>query len=361
LPGSAKRRTAIRLWRSSRGNLAPAVHVSILMVSVLAGVVERVGGSREGFLREARIEPHWIDESAMRLSLDDYFRTIDAAIRVSGDPAFGLHMGEQARSAMFGVVGSLAEQAGTLRQCVEIMERYARLVSDGGFEPKLRERGEAATLRFATTHGARSALQMTAERTTVEFVMTAFSLTLPLFAGGRARPTQVRFAYPEPPYIAEYRRIFGSSPLRFGQEFNELVFPRMWLGKTHQYHSAELYAVLRDQAERSLARLERDGSLCAQLERMMVKHGPLPLTMERAARELGMSARSLQRRLLADGLVFADLVARHRVDVAKRMLERPRASLQGTAYDMGFTSVAAFHRAFKRWTGMTPKQYRNSF
>jgi AraC-like DNA-binding protein len=119
--------------------------------------------------------------------------------------------------------------------------------------------------------------------------------------------------------------------------------------------------VLKEQADRSLLRLERDGSLRVQIERIMAEHGPLPLTMENAACELGTSARSLQRRLLAEKLNFAELVTRHRVDVAKRMLERPSASLQATAYDMGFASASAFHRAFKRWTGMTPKQYQDSF
>jgi AraC-like DNA-binding protein len=331
------------------------LEVSILMVSVLAGVVERAGGRRDRFLREARIEERWLEEGTRRLSLDDYFRTVDAAVTVTGDPAFGLHMGEQARSAMFGVVGSLAEQAGTLRQCVETMEGYARLLADGGFEPELREHGETAAIRFAAIRGDQSAMRMTAE-----FVMTALSFTLPLFAGGSARPTQVRFAYPEPPHVAEYQRIFGSTA-RFGQEFTELLFPRAWLDKTHQYHNPELYTALKDQADRSLARLERDGSMCVQLERIMAKYGPLPLTMEDAARQLGMSARSLQRRLLSEGLIFTELVTRHRMDVAKRLLGRPKASLQETAYEMGFASVTSFHRAFKRWTGMTPKQYQDSF
>jgi AraC-like DNA-binding protein len=335
------------------------LEVSILMVSVLAGVVERAGGRRDQFLAEARIEPHWLEEGTMRLSLDEYFHTVDAAITVTGDPAFGLHMGEQARSAMFGVVGTLAEQAGTLRQCVEAMERYARLLADG-FEPELCEHGETAAIRFPAMRGDQNPKRMTAERMTAEFVMTALSFTLPVFAGGSARPTQVRFAYAEPPYVAEYRRIFGGAA-RFGQKFTELVFPRAWLDRTHRYHSPELYTVLKDQADRSLARLERDGSLRVELERIMARHGPLPLTMEGAARHLGMSARSLQRRLLVEGLSFAELVTSHRVDVAKRLLGRPKASLQETAYEMGFASVTAFHRAFKRWTGMTPKQYQDSF
>src|SRR5690349_5976919 len=141
------------------------------MVSVLAAVVERAGGRRDRFLREARLEERWLEEGGMRLSLDDYFRAVEAAITVTGDPAFGLHVGEQARSGMFGVVGSLAEQAGTLRQCVEIMDHYSRLLADDGFEPELREHGETAAIRFSAMRGRRDPPRMTGERMTAEFVM----------------------------------------------------------------------------------------------------------------------------------------------------------------------------------------------
>ena len=83
--------------------------------------------------------------------------------------------------------------------------------------------------------------------------------------------------------------------------------------------------------------------------------------MEEVARELEISARSLRRRMLAEGLSYGNLVTRSRTNAAKRMLQRPSSSIQETAHAMGFASAAAFHRAFKRWTGMTPKQYRESF
>jgi AraC-like DNA-binding protein len=83
--------------------------------------------------------------------------------------------------------------------------------------------------------------------------------------------------------------------------------------------------------------------------------------MDDAARALGVSARSLRRQLAAEGVSYSELVERARVAAAKRMLRDPRTSIQEAAYAMGFAAPAAFHRAFKRWTGMTPKQYRASF
>jgi AraC-like DNA-binding protein len=74
-----------------------------------------------------------------------------------------------------------------------------------------------------------------------------------------------------------------------------------------------------------------------------------------------MSARSLRRRMTSEGVSYVELVTLNRMNTAKRMLERPNASIQETAYAMGFASPAAFHRAFKRWTGITPKDYQDSF
>ncbi len=330
------------------------MQVSILMVRALIGVIERAGASRGRFLSLAGIDPQLIEDRDARLRAIDYVRAIDAALTVSGDPAFGLHMGEQVRPVMFDVIGPLAEHAATLRQSVETIVRYARLLAEG-YEPELHEHGEAAAIRFPSLSG-----NVAAVRVTAEFVMTALLSTLPLFAGAGARPTRVSFAYEAPPYVAEYARIFDGVAC-FGRDFTQMELPRAWLDKPQPYRSPELYALLQTQADRTLGRLERDAPLKARIEQVLAKAGPRQPTMDEAARELDMSARSLRRRMLAEGVSYGELVTRNRMNAAKRMLERPGASIQETAYAMGFATPAAFHRAFKRWTGMTPKQYQESF
>lgn len=329
------------------------MRVSILMVRALVGVLERAGASRERFLSEAHIEPQWIADGTRWLSLPDYVRCVDAALSVSGDPAFGLHLGEQARAVMFDVVGPVAEHAETVRKSIEAIMRYSRLVAQG-YEPVLHEQGDQAVLRFPFRG------DFLLVRVTSEFVMTSLLSMLRMFVGDRALPSEVSFAYAAPGHQAEYQRIFGDRA-RFGRDHTELVFPRAWLDKGHPYRNPELYAVLETQAERSLDRLARDAPLRERIEQVLARLGTQPPSMEEVARELGVSARSLRRRLLAQGLSFTDLVTRSRTSTAKRMLERPGASIQDTAYAMGFSSAASFHRAFKRWTGVTPKQYQESF
>lgn len=324
------------------------------MVRALVGVIERAGVSRDRFLSVAGIDPRSIDDGDLRLPAVDYRRSVEAALVVTGDAAFGLHMGERASSVMFDVVGPLIERAATLREGVEMMARYSRLVAEG-HEPELHERDDVAMIRFPSLRG-----DLPVERLTAEFVMTALLPMLRQFGGDEARPTRVGFAYTQPAHVAEYRRIFGDAA-RFEQAFTELEFSRVWLDKPQLYKSPELYALLKTEAERTLGRLERDAPLRERIERILAKHGPRELTMDDVASELKLSARSLRRRLLAEGVRYGELVTRNLMNAAKRMLEHPGVSMKETAYALGFASSAAFHHAFKRWTGMTPKEYRDSF
>jgi AraC-like DNA-binding protein len=334
--------------------MAGCMQVSILMVRALVGVIERAGASRDQFLGLAGIDQRSIDDADLRLPVVDYLRSIDAALAVSGDPALGLHMGEQARSVMFDVIGPLAELASTLRQCIENAGRYSQLLAEG-HDPELCEEGEVATIRFRALRGDFAAVRLTAE-----FAMAALLPVLRLFAGETARPTRVSFAYAAPEYTAEYARIFGGAE-RFDRAFTEMEFPRAWLDKAQLYQSPELYALLKTEAERTLGRLERDAAFRERIERILAKHDLRQLTMDDVARELEMSARSVRRRLAAEGVSYEELITHHRMNTAKRMLERPDLPIQEIAYAMGFASAPAFHRAFKRWTGMTPMQYRASF
>jgi AraC-like DNA-binding protein len=327
------------------------MQVSILMVRALVTVIERAGVTRDQFLSVAGIDPSLIDDSNARLPLDDYKRALLAALTVSGDEAFGLHMGETASTLTFDVLGALLERAATLRESIEGMVRYSRLVAEGT-EAELCESGDTASIRFTSLRGESAAVRFTAE-----FAMSGLMRMLRQFIGEAGRPTNVWFAYAPPAHVDEYRRIFGGAE-QFGQAHTEFQFPRAWLDRTQLYQSPDLYAALKTQAERTLGRLDRNAVVTDRITTILMSRRPTEMpTMDDVARELDMSARSLRRRLHAESVTYRDLVERCRMSAAKRMLEKPGASIQETAYAMGFATPTAFHHAFKRWTGMTPKQY----
>jgi AraC-like DNA-binding protein len=329
--------------------------ISIWMVRALAGAVERAGGSRELFLQTAQVDPQLLEDTNARLPVLEYLRVIDAALQVSNDPALGLHMGERTSPAMFDLFGYLVGQAGTLRQAFETILRYSRLAAEG-HEPQLSEADETASIRFPLLVGDAAAVRLTAE-----FAMTGLLSQLKLCAGESARPSRVLFGYEAPAYLAEYQRIFGAAA-QFGHSSTEMEFPSEWLDRAQPYRSPDLYALLKEEAERALSRLDRDAPWSERIALLLASRSPSQLpTMEGMASELGVSVRSLRRWLQSEGSNYADLVDRARTAAAKRMLGDPRASIQEVAFAMGFADQTTFHRAFKRWTGQTPKQYKSSF
>ncbi|MDD9934785.1 MAG: AraC family transcriptional regulator [Myxococcales bacterium] len=330
------------------------MQISIVMVRALIGAVERAGVTRERFLREAELDAGALENGATWLTVEDYTRILMLARVLTAAPALGLHIGEHSRAVMLDTIGPLLEHVATLREAFASMGRYSRLLSVG-HEPELHERGDSAWLRFPSLRGPGPFVEVTAEWT-----MAAMVPFLRLFAGERASPRSVSFAYPAPAHRAEYGRLFGGVE-RFERTFTQLEMPRAWLDEAQPYRSAEVYASLKSQADRALRRIERAGSVRARIEQVLTKQqAGTGITLAQVARQLQMSERSLHRRMRAEGVSFRTLLADGRRRRAKRMLEQPGTSIQETAFALGFTTPTAFHRAFKRWTGVTPRQYRDS-
>ena len=327
------------------------MQVSILLVRALVSAVERAGGSGDQFLARARLDPEQVALGQARLGVDDYKRALEAALEVSRDPALGLHLGERASSAMYHVVAHLVDHARTLGEGIDMILRYSSLLA-AGFEPCLVQQGEHVAVRLSYLVGDSDPVRFTAE-----FAMTGLMRMLRQFMGERVRPTRVCFAYAAPSHAHEYRRVFDGLE-RFGQPATELVFPRAWLSQPQLHTNPALHTLLQTHADRELAQLERGGSIVERVQRVLALSDPRILpTMQDVARDLDISARTLARKLQLEGTSFVELVETRRGSAAKCLLEARRLTIQEVADAMGFADAPAFHKAFRRWTGLTPKQY----
>ena len=170
------------------------------------------------------------------------------------------------------------------------------------------------------------------------------------------------FEHPRPEHHRECARVFGGAE-RYGRPFTGVEFDRKVLDQSGLHHHPELYTVLRSQAERTLARVTRGIGQAERLRQYFLARPPHRCRGrhgEVVANALGMSVRSLRRRLTEEGVSYKTILEESLVTVAQRMLGDTRRTIQETAHAMGFSDPTAFHRAFKRWTGMTPTQYRQS-
>ncbi|MBN1654843.1 MAG: AraC family transcriptional regulator [Deltaproteobacteria bacterium] len=329
--------------------------LSIQILRPLIEATERRGVSRFQLLKAAGLAPATLIEGGSRLSNTEYNRLLLSALELSRDDALGLHIGEQSRSSAFGLLGHLSVHAGTLRQGLETVIRYKGILSDFPM-PKISERGKTFLIQYSFP-----GFDSTGVKLSAELAMSALLRFFRIFVGPNARPNRVFFAYEPPPYRQEYERVFEGTA-RFEHEFTGIEFESTWLDCSQLFENPELYSVLQRQAEKMLGRITRESKLADIVLKKLALADPskIPL-MQEIARHFGMSARSLQRRLVAEGVGYKEVVEQARGEIAKRILESPYMSIKETAYAMGFTSPAAFHRAFKRWTGMTPKQYKSSY
>jgi len=330
------------------------MNVSILIVRPLLEMVAAYGVSRERLLSAASFEAARLEDMDGRLDVSELDRLQEAALALTGDPALGIHMGERASAPAYDVVGYLGSHASTLRESIETLIRYGRIMSD--VSPVLEETDDVATIVFGFTGHPDSP----ATRLRNELSATGFVRLIRTFCGEAAAPREVLFAHAAPPYRAEYTRFFGGLE-RFEQPITALRFDRAMLSEEAIHKNPRLSAVLANEAERMLHRLEDRMTYADRLRELLAARAANETqTMSDVARRLGMSARSLRRRLAEEGVSYPKLLEEAQIARAKRLLEDPDRSIYEVAFDMGFSDASAFHRAFRRWTGMTPTQYRDN-
>lgn len=326
--------------------------VSTVLVWTLLEAVERTGAARDRLFSVAGVDPTLVASADGRLPLQTYDALLAAALEVTGDEALGLHYGEVASGGAAGVIANLIEQARTLRDGIESLVRFHRLITDRPVW-RLVETDGSATLLFDPEPGAPRCLRIRCEST-----MTGLFRMVRAFAPD-ARPDVVCFEHPAPSYVAEYVRIFDGAA-RFEQPFTGIVFDRRLLDSSPGYRDPELRAVIESQAERRLVRLENKKNHTEQVRDYLAQRPPAEYhDMVRTARALGISVRSLRRRLSEEGSSYSDLVEDALGALAKRLLEDGRP-IEDAAYEMGFSTPSAFHRAFKRWAKTTPAEYRKA-
>jgi AraC-like DNA-binding protein len=326
------------------------MHLSIAVARAVIHELEQQGVDVQHACAQAGLDPAQLDDATLRLPLDRARAVVAAAIELAPTPAIGLRVGESAPMTALNVVGHLMSSARTTRDALQLLCRYSELVFSGaGYF--LFEEGQAARFVYAHPFAASDY-----ERFSAEFALTFVLRWALQLSGPDKLPLEARFRHGEPPYRDEYERVFRC-PLRFQHPANELVFAHELLDLPQPHRDDSMCAYLAARAENLLTR-DQDGE---RLPRRVVQLFKLQLPApdaEQVAHELGLPLRSLQRRLHARGLRLSQLIDEARREVACASLRRPEAAIKDVAFRIGFSELSAFYRAFRRWTGKTPAQFR---
>lgn len=326
--------------------------VSTVMVRVLVDAVERAGVAREDLLRAQAIDPARLTEVDGRFDLEEFALLQMRAMDLTGDEALGFHMADSTPESAFDLIAHLVSHSPTLREAVGLCTQFQRLVMEDS-HVALGETATRATLHYRFVRGFERADRMHAE-----FVVAAFLRLARVFGGSGVAPKVAAFEHSRPAHFPEYLKVFGDV-VRFGQSMTALTFDRAVLDRVQLHQHPELFTMLRSHAERALDRVTVGLGASDGVKRYLLARPAARIPdITTAARDLGLSPRSLRRRLAADATSYRSLVQTTLEASAGHLLRDPQRSIQETAHALGFSNVGAFHRAFRRWTGMTPMQYR---
>ena len=321
-------------------------------VGTVLAAAERQGVARNALLAQAGIAPEEL--AAERWPIDHITRLWRAAVHCTQDAGFGLKAGAGVGPASFNVVSYLLQSAPTLRGAFALVQTYQRLISDGG--------------RFQTIAGADACWvvyhprqgQLAFSPHQIEAVLAAVVVFARWVTGSALRPQRVQFSQARIGPQAGYREVF-QCPVEFEQAFSGVLLANALLDAPLPQANAQLAAAHHQHAAARLAALSRQDGLAQTLRVWIASQlhapGQAP-TRAQAARALGLTERTLARRMQAEGLSFSGLLDTLRRDAALQAVAQTTRTLSEIGQALGYAEPSVFNRAFRRWTGGTPGQWR---
>ena len=304
---------------------------------------------------QAGIDLARIADPTERIAIDKVDAMLRVAIPLIPDPAFGLQAARCWHPAYLGVLGHAWLSSQTLRTAFERLARYSRLVGERGaakaeqtprglkvsFRPN---RGDPATEPVAAVFG--------------DIAMAVLLDMCRMNAGAALRPTAVSLGRPEPRETQPYERFFGC-PVRYGAGEDALVLSARDADRPLPSSNRRLAAVFDGMLTGELARLDRS-DVVSRCRAEVLDHLPSGEMGElEMAKRLHMSRRTLQRKLAETDTTYLRLVDDTRKDLALRYIADKTRPITDIAFTLGFSQQSAFTRAFKRWTGVSPTDYRS--
>ena len=320
----------------------------------IAAAVRDLGRDPAEVYRAAGFDPAALEDPDSRVPFAQIVALYEQAARLTGDRAFGLHVGARVTPTMFDVVGYLSANSATLGEAYQRLARFHAIWTDGA-SFSLEDDGRAARVSYEYADDIAGARRHDSEMTLAAVVAFMRRVTETDWS-----PRSVSFQHAEPPDTSEHARLFRA-PLHFSRPRNEIAFDAALLRLPLAAADASLCAVLDRHAEELLARLPPRGGAVARVRELVAERTASgEPSLARVARELGLSPRTLQRKLGEEGATWKGLLDEVRRAGAERHLRAREMAICEVSYLLGFSEPSAFHRAFRRWTGSTPAEFRRA-
>ncbi len=313
--------------------------------------VRRAGIELAPLLKKSGLTDRQLKDRAARLSVHHQIQFLNLAASALGDEFLGFHLAQLPDLREMGALYYVAASSETLGDALRRAARYSSIGNEG-LSLKYFEKDDVR-ITFDYVGIARHS-----DRHQIEFFMTALVRLCRQLTGLRLVPSRTRLTHRRSNQGGSELAAYLGGDIIFGARADEMIF----IGSTKDIPVASadpyLNELLVANCEQALAhRPTNRGTFRSEVENAivpMLPHGKVRAS-EIAAR-LGLSQRTSARRLALEGVTFSEVLESLRGDLARRYLSDPDLSISRIAWLLGYQEVSAFTHAFKRWTGMTPRE-----
>lgn len=284
----------------------------------------------------------------------DHFFELHEFLDEKLGPGFSIRVGQQMKIEDYGVLGLSWRTCTRAGEIFERSERYFKMLSNT-YVFKVETEGDESTV-FLHREPHRRGLELSNEAT-----ISATVVVLKAITETEISPTRVTFKHAPPADLSSYQQAF-QCPVLFREPFYSMTYKTADLNQKTAKADESINAFLLDRVEEETKGLEINATKIARDIESLIKDA-LPSgipAISQIADHMGMSNRTLTRRLSEKGVSFRDLIQKTQEEVSKNLLKDSERSIAEIAFQIGFSEQSAFNRAFKRWTEQSPVEFRKS-
>lgn len=331
---------------------------TIRYVHILLQTLRHLGYKRSNFLNSLGMPIDFMDGSKLRLPLEQISEMWKQGCITADEPALGLVAGKYIHPGDFGVMAHVWMNCSNLKDAYQLKCDFSELMNTAlRNKLEIKEDGSAHYTANILNCDAQT------EQTLIEL---DFASILPV---GRALVDQsnankiqlesVSFKHSPKTSLSRYEEIFGC-PVEFNANQNKIVVAADVLSYRTYSPDPDLKSALVQTVHNLLSQTLKTDNISTQVAELISKSitRKAPLTLEDVAKKFHISSATLKRKIKEDGLTFSEINKQVKMDMAKEMIRSNILSPSQIAYTLNYSDTTAFHRAFKKWTGVTPENYR---
>lgn len=324
-------------------------------IATLVETVAEQGMTSDVVLEGTHLDPAQLNDPNTLTSIRQYIDACDNVIKAAADASTAFQVGARMHLSAYGMYGYALMCSLTLRDFFDFGVKY-HVLATPTLHISWREESDVAIWEFSDVYSHLMSAQ------TREFLIRqqmAQHLThLQDAAGLDCRPVKALFAFPPPENSAMYERFLGCQCV-FENPSTELHYPHQILSWAPQLANRLTRTMLQETCDRLIGKTKTSSGIAGEVYQLMMLTPSQFPSMEQIAEHMRLTTRTLRRKLDAEGTDYGAILDDVRSSLAMEYLQTTKMSTEDIAAKIGFSDSTNFRRAFKRWTGKTPRQVRN--